>query len=677
MAEGAARDDAGDEWFKLSPSERAARIVRRAPEFVARQELLWSNLATVLDMEPAELDRRRNAIKSRVQRMANHLWSMWLEERQEALVESGAAGQSDELSIEDVARPIREQTEPHLIAAGVTESQAAAVRRLADRYPGVHLDAGGRRAYPMERVTVRIDRSTFPAAILPTGVDPEAAGEIEVTTNGTLTHVVGRMRELNRVGPGATLDTERRPLRNPDTGEIDLGHYREGDVVGGSGIEGSREDVLRGRRGRIEKRLDTGEVRETPASAGKDVRLTIDAMLQARVLSLLDPDVGFTVKRPWHKSTTVQSVKQADGSWALRPVPMGTPLNAAVVVLDVETSDVLAMVSSPSFTRAQVRERPESVFDDAVRAPWVNRAVSKPYAPGSIVKPMVLVAAVSSGVHRLHQTIECGGYLFPDKPNHYRDWIYKQYGLTFSDRFGRGLYGDEAIGVSSNIYFYTLGMRMGVDLLDEWYGRFGVGRTRDLGIGFEYPGSVGPKDRPAYQSDAILMGIGQGPVDWTPLHAADVYATLARMGTRIVPRIDRDAPIEHSQLPLDAAAVDTALDGLRYSVEHEWGTAHAFRYEEGGPREPIIDVPGVEVLGKTGTATAAAIVDDADGPDGPEPARVVRDGDHSWFVGLVSNEGQPPRYVVTVLVEYAGSGGRVSGPIAEQVIYALQAEGYL
>ena len=149
------------------------------------------------------------------------------------------------------------------------------------------------------------------------------------------------------------------------------------------------------------------------------------------------------------------------------------------------------------------------------------------------------------------------------------------------------------------------------------------------------------------------------------------------MGTRIVPRIDRNAPITHSDLRLDADAVDTSLDGLRYSIEHEWGTGHWFAFADGEPRELIFDIPGVTVLGKTGTATAAAVVEDPDGPDGPQPTRVLRDGDHAWFTGLVGPENQPPRYVVTVLVEYAGSGGRVSGPLAEQVIYALKAEGYL
>jgi cell division protein FtsI/penicillin-binding protein 2 len=83
------------------------------------------------------------------------------------------------------------------------------------------------------------------------------------------------------------------------------------------------------------------------------------------------------------------------------------------------------------------------------------------------------------------------------------------------------------------------------------------------------------------------------------------------------------------------------------------------------------------VWGKTGTADASPLVHDPDGPEGPQPRRKVRDGDHSWFVVLVGREGGPPRYAIAVLMEYAGSGGKVSGPICNQIIHALIAEGYL
>jgi penicillin-binding protein 2 len=91
-----------------------------------------------------------------------------------------------------------------------------------------------------------------------------------------------------------------------------------------------------------------------------------------------------------------------------------------------------------------------------------------------------------------------------------------------------------------------------------------------------------------------------------------------------------------------------------------------------GTREPLFDIPGVTVWGKTGTATAPPLKVDLDG-DGREE-RVQTD--HAWFGGFVAGEGGKPRYALAVLVEHGGSGGKVAGPIAAETIRALAAEGY-
>jgi cell division protein FtsI/penicillin-binding protein 2 len=85
---------------------------------------------------------------------------------------------------------------------------------------------------------------------------------------------------------------------------------------------------------------------------------------------------------------------------------------------------------------------------------------------------------------------------------------------------------------------------------------------------------------------------------------------------------------------------------------------------------------GITVRGKTGTAQAPNIVVDGDKEAGTS-ARIVRSGDHSWFVMLVGRDGERPRYAVAVVVDYGGSGGRVAGPIANQILRALRDEGYL
>jgi cell division protein FtsI/penicillin-binding protein 2 len=121
---------------------------------------------------------------------------------------------------------------------------------------------------------------------------------------------------------------------------------------------------------------------------------------------------------------------------------------------------------------------------------------------------------------------------------------------------------------------------------------------------------------------------------------------------------------------------------LRQVVENrQFGTGRAIAYEQLGPeRVAIFNHPGITVWGKTGTATAPPLMFDPDEtPEGNGPAepRIVRMGDHSWYVTLVAPEGESPKYAIAVIAEYAGSGGKVSGPINNEIIRALIEEGYL
>lgn len=109
-------------------------------------------------------------------------------------------------------------------------------------------------------------------------------------------------------------------------------------------------------------------------------------------------------------------------------------------------------------------------------------------------------------------------------------------------------------------------------------------------------------------------------------------------------------------------------------MNEETGTGHHLLIDN-AIKENIFNAAGVKVWGKTGTATAPDLRIDPDGPEGPAPAEVALSGDHSWFVILAGRDR--PRYAIAVMSEYGGSGARVSGPIANQIVHALIAEGYL
>lgn len=674
-----------EEWPRLAAEERANLMDRYLPAYQAHIERMWRHFEEEADLDQDTLLTRRESVIDRVDRMHRSIT-----DRRKRRALEAAQVRGRELTTEVVTRitrqagaPIREQTSAHALAYRVPDEIGFRFLRLqartytltpagpdgpeevVDLMPGLEVLDAGDRHYPFETMTVDIDLSTLPKPI-------RADGTVSLTVDGVGTHLLGWMRSSVQAE-----DIERRRQRFADdhafatrvggTGGVDRGRYQSGDSVGHFGIEYSREHLLRGLRGLRTTRLDIRQEVEQDPEPGQDVRLTIDAKLQARVQAIMDPSLGLARVQPWHGE--IEDL-----------MPVGTHLHGASVVLDIDTGEILAMVSTPTFTRDQAQDDADWVFRDPIDTPHVNRAIAKPYPPGSIAKALIGVGAVKRGNLPVDQRIECTGHLLEGRPELFRCWIFRErFGFTnHSVRLGDDPDLAESLAVSCNIFFYTLGRRMGARGVAEVYRMFGLTEPFDLGVGTEFVGSIGALDRGPQDGsdlsiqDAILMGIGQGPVAWTPLHAADTYATIARMGVRVPPRLvlgeSTPAPRE---LELDPEAVFRTLEGLDLAVNDSIGTGHVIWFDD--QREEIFDAPGVRVWGKTGTATAPSLV--VDNEDGTR--RVARAGNHSWFVILAGNDDARPRYAIAVLMEYAGSGGRVSGPIANQILHALLEEGYL
>lgn len=687
QAEDQARVVEADRWDSLSPEARNARIDEWKRYFDRHVEAMWRELCEQTGTSLDELEERIASVIARVERMQESIVNA---RREKAIVEMMDSGRDlDDKAMEDIERrvntPIAEMKQAHVLFPDVSDDVAFRCFRLIEqqvpiasntdderatlRFPGLEVIDATDRIYPLDSIVVDLDARTLPELI-------RAEQTLSLTIEGVASHVIGRTRS----GPTREDEDARRLLIDGDaafasrvlTGDrTDRGRYFPRDTVGVGGIEGSHESDLRGLRGLRTIHLDTGESEQVEPSAGSDIYLTIDVMLQARIRAAMDPGSGLAQVQEWHGNENL---------------PLGTPLFGAAVVLDIDRAEIIAMVSTPNVPRDGLEDSPEMQRFIAINAPYVNRAIAKPYPPGSIAKAVMLCGAVKQGVHDLDRGIVCTGHLFPDQPTLFRCWIYKHYnGMTHSPD-GRPLLAPEALMRSCNIFFYTLGQRLGPERITQVYKWFGVGEAFNLGIGPEWPGQVGLMGSTANDGsdlqiqDAILMGIGQGPVTWTPMHAADAYATLARAGYKIKPRMVASAgdELEVTDLGLPRRVVAEALEGLRLSANDQNGTGHHLTYQVDGlnHREPIFNVPGVEVYGKTGTATAPDLRVDPDG-DGPLPAEVVRSGDHSWFVVMVGPQGEGPRYVIAVVMDYAGSGGRVSGPITNQIIWAMRAEGYL
>ncbi len=702
-------------WGELNPAQREALIEEQLPQFQEALSQGWAAIARTAGVSAEELEERRNEIIAGVHRAQANVQE---NERQrlERVRREEAMQRGQEIAVEvsssEVSVKIREQVIPHVILRGLADDAAFKFIAMAEgagsgpAIPGLHVIDSAGREYPNDRASVVLDRSRLPGPL-------RSAGRETIEVTGVATHVVGWMRptvypeDLAARGQ-AQID---RPARSAD-GSPDLGFYMLGDRVGAAGVERSCEMTMRGQRGVETEQLDTGEILRVNHRAGGDVRLTLDISLQARIQALLDPRAGLAVVQPWHTNKTLVANPHARGADdALVPIPLGTPLAAAAVVLDIDTSEILALVTSPTFSREELGDQVEKSFEDQVAAPFKNRAIGEAYPPGSIVKPIVYASAVAAGVIEPNHRIACNGFLFQEHPDQFRCWIMKQFKTSHSAQLGGELSASDALMVSCNIYFYTMGRMMGPDRMMEWYNRFGLGRSTkgqpvlhpELGIGIQYDGAAGdPKGRDHTSlGEATLMGIGQGPVAWTPLHAVDAYATLARGGVRILPKLRADLPTAQGavqDLHLDPRTIPVLLDGLHRAIADERGSGHHITWadEAGQPQREVIFAPppspasaGVMVWGKSGTADAPRTVardTDEEGEsyvvrDAAGKPRVLRQGDHSWFVGMVGptdgTREARPRYAIAVVVEYGGSGGKVSGPIANQIIYALMDEGYL
>ncbi len=664
-----ARRAIGTDWSSLSRSDREAAIEAVIPEWNQRVREIWTAAATHAGLDLSTLPQRLDDIRRGVSGRAASVWQRQFE----ALAKRRGRTEAEEIFTE---RPIAEQKGLHSIVENFAEADADTfpLQKAIAALDAAVLETGGspesevafavvdvnRRIRGYAEATVPIDRSTLPANLRGPGI-------VETPVRGVASTLVGTTRsDVTRE------DLERRPFFVEESESIDYRGYRPGrDIVGSTGLEREFDEGLHGSIGMREIDRASGETLvEVVAEPGGDRRLSIDVALQARLRAVMNPELGLMKVQQYHYGWN------ADGPRA-STLPMGTPLNGAAVVLDIQTGETLALVSTPTFADVEPSPRdielmlmPDSGVaalpeDDRLRrrelqelAPFRNRAIATAYAPGSIVKPLVYIAGVESGRFGLQQTIECKGWIRGEllRP---RCWGWRP---------EAGLYGRhetigpvDAIAQSCNIYFYTISDALGPEAMRDWYRGLGLEAEHGPGLANASSGTFIP-DRT--DIGRMLFGIGQGSVAWTPLHAATAYARLARRGAAVSPILVLDeettTPVEPGDWSREAVRI--AFQGMRKSAKE--GTASRL-WLENRRREDILDFSDLgdaapTVWAKTGTS------------------QVTGKASHGWYAGMVAPAGeQEPRYAFAVIVEHGNSGGRAGGPVAAQLIRALAAEGYL
>lgn len=421
---------------------------------------------------------------------------------------------------------------------------------------------------------------------------------------GLAAHLVGYVGEVSE----AELNT------------LEFAQYKPGDVVGKAGIERQYNEVLMGVDGQRQVIVDSrGRVRQVfglkEAIPGKNLQLTIDLDVQAVAELAMEGRRG------------------------------------AVVALDPRSGEILAMVSRPAFdpNRFAGRIRPDDwkqLVGDP-ETPLLNRAIQAQLAPGSTFKPLLAIAALETGVIDDGFTVSCRG------------------GATFYGRFfkchvkkGHGLVDlHRAIVQSCDVFFYTVGNRLGIDRLAEYAELFGLGHKTGIDLPHEAAGVV-PSSRwklrnfrqKWYAGETISVAIGQGALTVTPLQLAYAVGGLAMGGVWYKPHLVKTAarpePVRQAALRPDHIA--QVVYGM-YGVVNEGGTGARAR------------LPGVELCGKTGTAQLAS----NEALKNTKLGQVLKD--NAWFVGFAPRES--PEIVVVALFE-AGEHGHLAAPIVRDVIKA-------
>ena len=433
------------------------------------------------------------------------------------------------------------------------------------------------------------------------------------------------------------------PVDDEEYRDLSAEGYSLDDRVGKSGVELSYESMLRGAPGRKQVEIDAfgREIRtlaEERARPEGNLVLTIDLDLQKKVTELLQ-----------------QAMNKGSR-------------NAAAVLMDVRTGEILAMVSLPSFdnnlfSRSISDEQLQALLSDPGK-PLVNHATSEMYPPGSTFKQVTGVAALQEGVATPATTITSRGYI--TVPNQYDpsiQYVFRDWAALGTLNFYSG------VAMSSDVYFYYLAggyyqngrevfRGLEATALADYSRAFGLGAPTGVDLPGESAGLVPDpqwKERsvgePWVIGDTYNFGIGQGYLATTPLQMLNVTATIANGGSVLVPRVVREVldplgnvvvpfqPLVQRRLPVEDGHLATFREAMRQAVA--WGTAKK------------ASVPGIAVAGKTGTAEF-----------GPTLAGGKHES-HAWFTGFAPFDS--PAVAVVVFLE-KGNGANDAAPVGARIL---------
>jgi len=523
----------------------------------------------------------------------------------------------------------------------VTLKDAKPIRTTLDRlsrYAGLSLDE------LQSQVENRNGHPAFKPLVLRSDVDRNVLAAIEVTRfdlPGVAIDVNTRREYVNRSSAahllgylGEVNSDELKAGKNPD--------LRAGDLIGKCGIEKAYDSILRGKRGGRQVVVNaSGQVmraiEQVDAIPGKNLLLTIDHRLQQLAETLLNDAAG------------------------------------AVVALDPRNGHVLVLASSPPFNPnafvSGISHKDWEALVSNPQHPMENKAIQAEYPPASTYKIITAIAGLEEGVIDENTTFFCPGhYYFGNRE--YRCW----------KKGGHGnMNVEKALTESCDVFFYQVGLRLGVDRIAKWAQRLGLGSPTGIDMDQEaaglIPTAAWKKQKtgiPWQGGENLSIAIGQGFDLVTPLQQAVMIAAVANGGIRYKPIVIKAIQDENcnenldikekvmGQVQIRSRTLEIIRKALWNVVNTERGTAWRSRVE------------GLDICGKTGSAQ---VIERKEKKPEKEPNKRLENlKDHAWFIAYAP--AQNPRIAVAVIVEHGEHGSSAAAPIAKELIrFHLQAEG--
>lgn len=397
--------------------------------------------------------------------------------------------------------------------------------------------------------------------------------------------------------------------------------------IGKNGIEQLYDEQLRGIAGsrQIEVNATGSPVRELgkkEAERGTMLPLAIDSRLQEFCVQRLGEESG------------------------------------AIVVMDVENGEVLALASVPAFDPNEFSKGIRSDYWKALnanpKAPLLNKAIAGQYPPGSTFKMMTGLAGLKSGKFTAESHVHCNGTFYLG--NHpFTCWKVEGHGtLTMA----------EALEQSCDVFFYTVAHEVGIDIMAATAHDFGLGAKTGLGLRGEQSGIVpSPQWKKKARNEAwnpgetINSAIGQGDTLCTPIQLATMMARLVNGGKKIMPKLLTTEPTKaDGVIDVKPEHLAVILDGMNRVTNSPRGTAHAAAIKE----------PGMEYGGKTGTSQVKKLL--VHGQNQNELPWEFRH--HAWFGGFAPVH--QPKYCCAVIIEHGGGGASTAAPVARDVLLQVQ-----